>query len=127
MNGWWRIGVVIAGLIAIPAAMVGWENAARGYAWGIPPPRLAPIGSVKLTVEQQVWNENKSRRDLKACDLETVRVTADTYGGTYSISCDKGMWAQANGAITYGAIPFGILLMIGSLIAWIYRGFRPNK
>lgn len=129
MNGWWRIGIVIAGLVSCFVALIGWANAERGQAYYLPPPRMSPIiqGAAPETTAQALWREHKDMPDLKGCVPETVTVSENASTSTYDLYCEKGFKAKLRGALEYALYPFIVLLILGGIITWIYRGFRPKK
>ena len=128
MNGWWRIGVVIATLIAIPAGGVGFENSQKSHLWGTrPSPETLAIKDQQLQTNA-IWKEFSSSPKLSDCVLSEVVITDDypVGDGKFDIDCENNLTASLGGAIQYAVIPYAILLLFGATVTWIYRGFRPK-
>jgi len=125
MNGWERLGVVIAGLIAIPSTFVGYDSNSRAYVY-YDVPKEVQLLQGQIWVDKVYWQARSENRELRACILPTTHVEASGYpvGTAATITCDRQGWNIIFDSIPYLATPFAVVFGIGHILAWVRRGFR---
>ncbi len=129
MNGWWRLGIVAAALVAIPAGMVGYADAQRSHLWNIRPSSATQAIKVDQSKIDAIWAEFRNRPELRNCVQSKTKIT-DGYpynDGLFDIDCDNNSDIVLWGAVKYAAVPFIILWILGMVVTWVYRGFRPPQ
>lgn len=123
MNGWERLGFVIATLIAIPSALIGYsENGRVSVSYSLADEQARLSG--QEYVDTVYWAATKEHEELKGCVLPTARVeTPTTYGDAY-ITCERTELARVKATFWYLALPYLVVWVMGLTVAWVREGFR---
>ncbi len=129
MNGWERIGVVLAILFGVPAFLIAYSENDSAYG------SVYPTEEVKALKGQEFWNALYSQAQTndperyKGCISSTVemRPPIGTYDQSYSISCDKTVAYAISNSILWGLLPGFVFWIFGITIAWIIAGFKRQK
>lgn len=125
MSGWRRLGIVLAVPIAAIAGLIGYENESRGSLYSVD----YPDGYLSLDKQAKVnalWIANKGNSELRGCEDDTVRVNVEPEYGPY-ITCEKILAHRIVLGLFYAALTYAALAALGSVIRWVYMGFRPQK
>jgi hypothetical protein len=129
MNGWERIGVVLAILFGVPAFLIAYSQNDSAYG------SVYPANDVKTLKGQEFWNAIYSQAQAddperyKGCISSTVEMRAPIgeYDQSYSISCDKTVKHAVRKSILWGLLPGFIFWIFGVTVAWIISGFKRQK
>lgn len=127
MNGWWRIGVVLASLSGAIIGLAAWEQESHSTIYDVSGSAKANQFEDTLMRHSLVAMENQNNPELRQCAKGTAYVFSENPRGSYSISCKNKLSYTATRTLLWAGLPFVILLVIGHTIAWIYRGFRPAE
>jgi hypothetical protein len=122
MNGWWRLGVVLTLPVSLLAGFIGWDTDRSVSFYGNTPSDLVDVDAYIRT--ERLWAAHKDEEELAGCDAPTARIYTQP-DQTFSIRCEKTSDARIWRGMNWAAIPFIVLWVIGTLIAWVYQGFRP--
>ena len=129
MNGWERIGVVLAILFGVPAFLIAYSENDSAYG------SVYPTTDVKALKGQEFWNALYSQAQAddperyKGCISSTIEMTAPigNYDRSSSSSCDKTVKHAVRTSILWGLLPGFIFWIFGVTIAWIISGFKRQK
>jgi hypothetical protein len=127
VNGWWRLGLVIASLCAFFAGVIGYQVHDSARLWSVRPSAATLALRDPQKKIDAIWFQFRGHADLADCVQSKTKVSETyPYGeGRYDIDCQTSSATALWGAIKYAAIPFIALWILGTVIAWVYRGFRP--
>ena len=129
MNGWQRIGVVLAVLFGIPAFFIAYSEYDSAYG------SVTPSESVKALKGQEFWNALYSQAESSdpglydGCVPSTIRMQApySEYDSSYSVSCDKSREYAVIHSLPWALLPGVIFWIIGMTVAWVIAGFRGHR
>jgi hypothetical protein len=123
VNGWQRLGVVIATIVAVPTWLLATDQYDSAYVAYTVPSELRNLSGQEW-VDKVYWAANANETELKRCITQTVRVRQYGDPAEVFISCDKDWWDAASEAFGWALIPYLLVFGIGYTFAWVRRGFR---
>lgn len=126
MNGWQRIGVVLAILFGVPAFLIAYSENDSAYGYVI------PSDNVKAFKGQEFWNAlyQQAQKDdpdrYRGCIQSTIKLRAPygDYDSSYTVSCQKTVTYAVTNSILWALLPGMIFWVIGMTVAWVIAGFR---
>ena len=133
MNGWQRLAIFLATLLAAPVFLMAFGDRSNATAHvGLPyddPRRSNGQLAGALYAEAIKQNEPYEREQFNHCDIANVKIKQDSDGSSnYWLSCRTSSgWAVLEAA-KVSAIPWFIVWIIVSGIGWVVVAFRnPTK
>ena len=113
MNGWQRIGVVLAILFGVPAFLIAYADNKSAYGY------VTPSDNVKALQGQEFWNalylaaERDDPDRYKGCIRSTIMLRApySEYDSSYTVSCDKTVLHAVSHSIPWALLP-GIIFWV---------------
>lgn len=142
LNGWQRLGVFIATLIAVPSFLIGYQDAKSAHVYyDVAEWHQSLKGQVfyDTVYSDAYWKTGK----LNGCLKSTIRVQPHSYSSTnankntasdsttkwtnVTITCKKSFGRAAYDAKWFIIIPFMVVFGFGYVISWIVDGFRKRK
>lgn len=125
LNGWQRMYVVVAMLVGIPSAAIGFysmPNEREDFYTSCDTPSYATAEEASRLLTNGKWREWTSSTE-PTCML-TLQKIAD--GTTYRQSMKAWRDGWRVGLISF-VIFFGAIYLLGLGVGWIWRGFFPKK
>lgn len=71
-----------------------------------------------------MWRQYRSE-PIAGCDPATLKMF-HSYEWTYVASCDRTPWSRTVRSLGLATLPGLLIGLIGFVIMWVYRGFRPK-
>jgi hypothetical protein len=126
MNGWQRIGVVLAFLLGVPTYLIAYETYDSAYG------NIYPSAEVKALKGQDFWDalykqaETSDPDRYEGCILSSVKMQGaySQHDKAYSVSCDKTVTHAFEHSILWALLPGLVLWLAGLTVAWVAAGFR---
>lgn len=128
MNGWERLGFVVATLIAAPTAAITFDMQRTITAHVPNGPEISALNGQQAINMAYQMALKKGDSDIRDCEKTRVKVYAPvgSYDNDWDLSCERTPMARLGKAIQYGIIPYLVIWAIGLTIGWIRAGFRPR-
>jgi hypothetical protein len=129
MNGWKRLGVVLATLLGVPIFLIVYSNS-RNVSGYINAAVIVDVGmpqEVSGVLSRQVADDDRFRQ----CHRSTIKIdpipyVLDTGEAGYKVSCHKTFVGAGIPAIAWALLPATVIWVMGSIAAWVIAGFRRN-
>jgi hypothetical protein len=111
MSGWRRLWIVLSILFGVPTFLLAYDSSSSAYA------DIAWNGD-----NNAFWSAAYADPALRDCDWNTAK--AANAGGAYAmVSCNTKY--PLFPALLWALAPALLMAVVGLVVRWIYRGFRP--
>lgn len=128
MNGWERIGIVLAILFGIPAFLIAYSENDSAYRSVYPSATTSSLEGQKF--RDALWQDAQDQfpDEFDGCIFSTVEMQApySEYSG-YSVTCEKNVVHAVSHSILWGLLPGFVFWLIGLSIAWVIAGFKRGR
>ncbi len=126
MNGWQRIGVVLAALFGVPAFFLAYDQYDTTYG------TIYPSEETKALDGQEFWNalwreaNKQNPAKYEGCMVSTVEMEPpiSEFSSDYIITCENKQSYTFFWSFFWGLIPGIFVFFFGYTIAWVVAGFR---
>lgn len=126
MNGWERLGFVIATVIALPTAAITFDATKTIRVYIRNGSEFATMsGQPAINMAYQLALQ-KPGSEIDECPMSAVNVRPPSgdYDNDWDLTCDRTPMGRLGKAVQYGIIPYLVIWGIGLTFAWIRAGFR---